>query len=112
MFPCEHGFHADCLLAYVLKENNSSAFQQRVLQLQQKIAAEQVMDANKKLNSPLRRFEELNNIQSRDFQSPEKQLDELVGSECAFCGDLMWKSVDRPLIDNQDSGLLQAWSLA
>jgi len=30
------------------------------------------------------------------------ELDDLVASECIFCGDLMVKLIDKPFIDDDD----------
>ena len=32
----------------------------------------------------------------------QAELDDLIASECVFCGDIMVRDIDKPFIDDQD----------
>ena len=42
-----------------------------------------------------------------DFEA----LDDLVGEQCPYCGEVMAKCVDSPLLTPEDGAEAEAWSL-
>tara|TARA_B100001094_G_C17536051_1_gene486880 strand:- start:280 stop:504 length:225 start_codon:yes stop_codon:yes gene_type:complete len=38
-------------------------------------------------------------------------LDDLVGEQCPYCGEMMAKCVDSPLISSEDAAEAEAWNL-
>ena len=39
------------------------------------------------------------------------ELDEIVASECALCGDIMIKSIDQPFIADDDVDVIASWTV-
>lgn len=43
-------------------------------------------------------------------QNYREDLDDLIASECVYCGELMIRSVDRPFIDEAEyDAVIQSW---
>ena len=72
IFPCRHAFHADCLVNK-LKQEGSVTLKRRISEIQAELGQAGLDEARKKA---MERF------------------DSVVAGECAFCGNLMIKSID------------------
>ncbi|ORX60830.1 hypothetical protein BCR36DRAFT_314682 [Piromyces finnis] len=139
IFPCQHLFHADCLLNSLLKSSPIRR-NKRI-----KMLYEQINEISKKLNSNGMDFlmndnsddddDNANNssglgvfnlIKSGGRSDEEKEsaynakkldklkdeLQELVTSECPLCGDTMISSIDIPFLDNvKESELIASWEI-
>ncbi|EQC35886.1 hypothetical protein SDRG_06635 [Saprolegnia diclina VS20] len=110
LFPCGHAFHAAALRQEMTKHLNS--FQrQTVKQLMQKLQ-------ELSLEPPQSTFQRVANVFSSDKNSADaitalktntnerelvqQKLDEIVASECIFCGEVMIKSIHLPFITDED----------
>lgn len=97
MFPCQHKFHTDCLVAEVMP-HLTTAKRNRVGDIQRQLASqssrEDAANAGKKLPTPVA----LASI--RDQLKTE--LDDLIASECLYCGEIMIKSIDAPFIEPEE----------
>lgn len=130
LFPCSHAFHATALRQEMQKHLNS--FQrQTVKQLIQKLTELSVeMPTTNKFFQPLSAFAFLNLTSSEkeamhpggnDGATPaqsaadaakqslaqeremvQQKLDEIIASECIFCGEVMIKSIHTPFITPDD----------
>lgn len=101
LFPCHHKFHSDCLIGEVLP-NLTSKKRQRVEELQRKVAENEDSRA-----SSLGVRGDNSTDKSKDTKA---ELDDLVASECIYCGDLMVRSIDQPFLDEGDEDLvLSGW---
>ena len=105
-FLCSHSFHSDCLLAVLLKENSTKTFHQKVMHLQERIGIvlmsdESVPASVVQVDSKLRPVQ----------PSFARQLDELIGQDCVYCGEILIKNVDRPLYKIEDTELQSLWAL-
>lgn len=86
LFPCAHAFHADCLVSKVLKMSSP-----RIIR--------RIMDTQKRMTVKL---ESSGGVLSKGIEEIRAELDTLVATDCALCGDLMINTVDVPLIENND----------
>ncbi|KAI8834856.1 Pep3/Vps18/deep orange family-domain-containing protein [Chytridium lagenaria] len=92
IFPCQHVFHQNCLMNEVVK-NVSSARGKRILDLHDKI---QGMPSSEKAT-----LESRQKLLSKTVQDQLKDdLDDLIASDCIFCGDMMIRSISRPMQDD------------
>ncbi|CAF3517562.1 unnamed protein product, partial [Rotaria sp. Silwood2] len=116
IFACGHYFHGDCLFTYVRRlmkrkdENNLD----ETNRLQTSTKGGQISEQNKpKLdksskNSTIQKdIDTVNRLQSiiasgiappsRDMESVQQELDDLVASQCVLCGETAVDYLDQPL---------------
>jgi len=86
VFPCGHSFHGECCLME-LRENTTHQLRKHLEALQHACQAE--------------------GATAGDFEA----LDDLVGEQCPYCGEVMAKCVDSPLLAPEDAAEAEAWSL-
>ncbi|KAI7799511.1 vacuolar protein sorting-associated protein 18 homolog [Triplophysa rosa] len=96
LFLCGHMFHNDCLLQEVIP-NLSGYKQNKLEELQKKLAA--TTQTTKSRHRP----KEEDTVSLGKGQGSREQIksdiDDIVASECVYCGELMIKSIDKPFID-------------
>jgi hypothetical protein len=122
-FPCRHCFHADCLLSTLMKDMFSSTQQRRVIYLQEMIAREEEQQRNYSpgsLPSPTspsatveaKTAKAITKTTSTALEKYRNEFDEMVGADCALCGNYLIQSIDRSFIDERrDAELISRWSL-
>lgn len=120
LFPCEHAFHADCLVAKVMPHLPRKR-QQQVSMLFEKIQSipEAAPGASPLKGGARSSAAAASSLRGRGGaggdgteKAPESatasraelqaQMDEFVAKECLFCGDIMINSVSEPLGDDVD----------
>jgi hypothetical protein len=129
-FPCRHHFHMDCLTAHMIQEFLPKQVQQKLVRLQEWLAQTQEnlerqpkrsslsmdqLNTNAALADPVALraprpndgFEELLQLRSRI----QEAMEELVASECIYCGELMLKTIDKPFISEDEGLLAESWSI-
>ena len=94
LFTCGHKFHSDCLIDEVMPYL-SPARQAKVEELRIEIRALEL------------RGQDTVSVDSRSVKLSRKdqlrsELDDLVASECPYCGEMMLKMIDKPLIEEED----------
>lgn len=100
LFPCQHKFHSDCLIAEVLP-NLTSKKRAKVEDLQRKLAERDESRHSSLILKPD------NTTSKLDVKA---ELDDLVASECIYCGQFMIMSIDKPFINvEEDEEMLQGW---
>ncbi|XP_067928521.1 vacuolar protein sorting-associated protein 18 homolog [Watersipora subatra] len=99
LFPCQHKFHSDCLVAEVLPTLNSH-MRVKVEDLQRRVASrEDTYSVTSVSSTALTQL------------SAKAELDELVATECIFCGDQMIRTIDEPFITAEEyEEALDSWS--
>ncbi|KAJ8667382.1 hypothetical protein QAD02_009044 [Eretmocerus hayati] len=109
VFPCGHRFHSDCLVAALtpmlplesqlrLADLQHQLTQQQ--QQQQTLAAAAQSDAVSSNSASLCSREQL-----------KADIDDLVASECLYCGELMIDSIDKPFIEEGDyDRVMKEWA--
>ncbi|KAK7864534.1 hypothetical protein R5R35_007310 [Gryllus longicercus] len=91
LFPCGHRLHSDCLLAE-LTPLLGAAERARLGDLQRQLVTMSGRDDTVSLGSA--------SMSARDQVKAE--IDDLVASECLYCGERMIRSIDKPFIDDED----------
>jgi len=91
VFPCGHKFHADCLLSEIyptLTEPRKKLLQEHQKKLSEVNRNHDIMSTGSAV------------ISTRD--QIKSDIDEIVASECVYCGDTMLKLIDVPFIPEDD----------
>lgn len=100
LFPCTHKFHMDCLIAEVLPSLQTSKKSQ-VEGLQRKLAETDGSPSNR----PGR------GAGGTARMEVQHKLDDLVSSECIYCGDFMIRCVDKLFVEEEDwEGAVAEWA--
>ncbi|XP_076873703.1 vacuolar protein sorting-associated protein 18 homolog [Brachyhypopomus gauderio] len=98
LFLCGHMFHHDCLVQEVTP-HLSALKQSKLEELQKKLTA--TTQTTKSRHRP----KEEDAVSLGKGQGSREQLksdiDDIIAAECAYCGELMIKSIDKPFIDPQ-----------
>ena len=87
VFPCGHSFHGECCLMELQENLGKWNPTKKHLQALQRTCLEE---------GTVAAFE---------------ALDDLVGEQCPYCGEMMAKCVDSPLISSEDAAEAEAWNL-
>lgn len=111
VFPCEHSFHAQCLIGYVIKQTDKNE-RDRILDLQRRIAV--------LVNSGTTTAEALT-VQNEDapidttntlpVDQLRTHLDEAVAGECPYCGELMLSEIATPFVSSEETEVILSWEI-
>ncbi|XP_015595540.1 vacuolar protein sorting-associated protein 18 homolog isoform X2 [Cephus cinctus] len=101
VFPCGHRFHSDCLVAALTP----------MLSMDQQT---KLADLQRQLTTISNRPEDTNSVISVSLSTKDQikaDIDDLVASECLYCGELMIESIDKPFIEEGDyERVLKEWA--
>ncbi|XP_076650787.1 vacuolar protein sorting-associated protein 18 dor isoform X1 [Halictus rubicundus] len=102
VFPCGHRFHSDCLVA-ALTPMLSMDQRTKLADLQRQL-----------LIAHSNRPEDTTSVGSVSLSRKDRikaDIDELVASECLYCGELMIESIDKPFIEEEDyERVMKEWA--
>ncbi|KAI5058038.1 hypothetical protein GOP47_0026208 [Adiantum capillus-veneris] len=110
VFPCEHSFHAQCLLAHVIKYKDKNEMD-RIMDLQRKLAV--LVNSGSTTNATTAE----NEVSSLDASSMSpvdqlrEQLDDAIAGECPYCGELMITEISRPFIVPDETDEILSWEI-
>jgi len=93
LFSCSHKFHSDCLLEAIMP-HLAAPRQKKLMELQSEVSLLSRETDNASLDSK--------SPHPSRIQQAQAELDDLIASECVFCGDIMVRDIDKPFIDDQD----------
>ncbi|XP_011263387.1 vacuolar protein sorting-associated protein 18 homolog isoform X2 [Camponotus floridanus] len=101
VFPCGHKFHSDCLVAALTP----------MLSMDQRT---KLADLQRQLTAISNRPEDTTSMTSVSLSTRDQikaDIDELVASECLYCGELMIESIDKPFIEEGDyERVMKEWT--
>ncbi|KAL1465924.1 hypothetical protein MTO96_026986 [Rhipicephalus appendiculatus] len=95
LFPCGHMFHGDCLSSEV-QQHSLPTKASRIEDIHRQLAMLGGRDDSASLSSAAG----LPSLTTREKLMNE--LDDLIASECLFCGEIAIRSVDEPFIDPEE----------
>ncbi|XP_060604108.1 vacuolar protein sorting-associated protein 18 homolog isoform X2 [Ruditapes philippinarum] len=98
LFPCQHKFHSDCLIEEILP-NLPGKRGNKVKDLQKKLAERD--DTRQSVVGK----QDPSAVASK--LTAKAELDDLVASECIYCGFYMINSIDKPFLEEDDNS--QGW---
>ncbi|KAJ3120771.1 hypothetical protein HK098_004251 [Nowakowskiella sp. JEL0407] len=105
VFPCQHVFHADCLINQVIRDSNPRQAR-KITELQSQITKELSIwkgnPAEVKGDDPFSKEKPKHEIL-------KEELDELVAGECVLCGDTIIKMIEKPFIMHDETEIVQSW---
>ncbi|XP_061377233.1 vacuolar protein sorting-associated protein 18 homolog [Danaus plexippus] len=90
LFPCSHRFHSDCLRTEILPVL-APARRNKLTDLQKQLTLLSNIELSTVTSSGLPLREVLKN-----------EIDDIVASECLYCGEYMITCIDRPFIADED----------
>ncbi|XP_065072321.1 vacuolar protein sorting-associated protein 18 homolog [Rhopilema esculentum] len=96
-FPCSHVFHSDCLVNEV-SHHIKDKQRKKIEEIQAKLA-------NLTLTSSASMSTVSGSITPGNASAKEQlksELDDIVASECIYCGDVMIRSLDKPFIEESE----------
>ena len=99
IFPCSHAFHNDCLFKHVLPHLNPGQ-RRAVNDLQEQLNAE--LAAGGGSSSGGGGFVSGNKRKATQLEAIQSEIDGYLAAECPFCGDIMIRSIDQPLISEEE----------
>lgn len=101
LFPCTHVFHTDCLMREV-KRTLPQAQRAHLKELKEKLSRSVASGTDIKTavaqGIPIR-------------EQIQSEIDELIASECFYCGDRMIESITEPLITADETNEAREWNL-
>ncbi|KAM3584072.1 tethering complex subunit [Umbelopsis sp. WA50703] len=134
VFPCQHSFHADCLVDRITKYLNTRQIR-RLLDLQEQLSKElsskHSQQQSSGFNSTANKFiHAAGNLKGVIFpgdttmhgnddaairvarsEQLKEELDDIVAGECVLCGDIMIKTIDQPFIGEDEVDVVMSWSV-
>lgn len=113
LFSCNHAFHSNCLYEEVLQHVGESK-KRRIIDLNEKRNREsKSMQASPQwslfgLDTEKHSQPDADKLQST-MMDEMREFDDLIASECPYCGDMMISTVDMPFKDEGED--MREWDL-
>ncbi|CAB4425152.1 unnamed protein product [Rhizophagus irregularis] len=110
IFPCQHAFHAECMINRVTNYLSMGQLL-HLSDLQQKISKE-LNNVNHPPDPAAATYNEDDvAVFVPKIDQLKDELDDLVASECILCGDMMIKTIEQPFINDDENDLLKSWEI-
>ncbi|XP_020710242.2 vacuolar protein sorting-associated protein 18 homolog isoform X2 [Athalia rosae] len=101
VFPCGHRFHSDCLVAALTP----------MLSMEQRT---KLADLQRQLTTISAKQDDTTSIGLATLSTKDQikaDIDDLIASECLYCGELMIDSIDKPFIEEEDyERVMKEWA--
>ncbi|XP_033107072.1 vacuolar protein sorting-associated protein 18 homolog [Anneissia japonica] len=100
LFPCQHMFHSDCLIAEVLP-NLSESKKLKGQELQRKLVTFGTQPTTSSSSNALSAGTSTPDVVTRrDLHDQlRNELDDIIAADCVNCGEIMIRSIDKPFIE-------------
>eukprot|EP01102_Stenamoeba_stenopodia_P010615 TRINITY_DN321_c1_g3_i2.p1 TRINITY_DN321_c1_g3~~TRINITY_DN321_c1_g3_i2.p1 ORF type:complete len:980 (-),score=215.52 TRINITY_DN321_c1_g3_i2:2222-5161(-) len=117
LFPCQHIFHADCLIKEMMN-HLSNTKQNRVKDIRDKMAniansanTQKGGAGNWSLLQSLALSSDDSAVvpQMTSAEQLKAELDDLCASDCIYCSEIMIKSIDEPFVGENESAAIRSW---
>ncbi|OXU27272.1 hypothetical protein TSAR_013576 [Trichomalopsis sarcophagae] len=113
VFPCGHRFHSDCLVA-ALTPMLPLERQTRLAELQHQLTLASTRPDELAKQNQSTHSGSADGSASASLSTKEQikaDFDDLVASECLYCGELMIDSIDKPFIEEEDyERVMKEWA--
>ncbi|GMM34559.1 tethering complex subunit [Saccharomycopsis crataegensis] len=109
VFPCQHVFHVDCLINFILDSSNKNYKLKKHL-----LAVLKKNQIGLPSNSLLPGANKGNKVKINNNAKISKELEDLVSEKCVMCSDLNIDSIDETFINNSsniDRQMMDEWEL-
>ncbi|KAF5180254.1 Vacuolar sorting protein [Thalictrum thalictroides] len=106
VFPCGHAFHAQCLIAHIMRCGDQTQAEYILdLQKQLTLLGNETRDSNGTIT------EEGSITSMTPADKLRLQLDDAIASECPFCGDLMIREISLPFVLPAEAEYASSWDI-
>ncbi|XP_071954720.1 vacuolar protein sorting-associated protein 18 homolog [Antedon mediterranea] len=108
LFPCQHMFHSDCLIAEVLP-NLSESKKSKVEELQRRLVTFAMQPATSSANLSGGTTPDV--VSRRDLHDQlRNELDDIIAADCVNCGEIMIRSINKPFIEPSEyESAINSW---
>eukprot|EP00249_Psilotum_nudum_P014604 c24909_g1_i1 orf=639-3668(-) len=113
VFPCEHAFHAQCLISHVLKHTDENG-RDCILDLQHRILeiVNSGMPVLSGRQSSMPDGDDVSVDSGRTaIDQLRAQLDDAIAGECPYCGELIINEIALPFISSEEQDLVNSWEI-
>ncbi|KAI8002200.1 Vacuolar sorting protein 18 [Camellia lanceoleosa] len=107
VFPCGHAFHAQCLIAHVIRCTHRHQAEY-ILDLQKQLT---LLGGESKKDSNGTLIEEESITSMTPMDKIRSQLDDAIACECPFCSDLMIREISLPFILPGEAHEAASWEI-
>lgn len=102
VFPCNHEYHADCLINRVTKYLPTRQIR-KLADIQEQLSRE--FKAARTMQA-----EDEKDITNR-IETLRYELDDIVAHQCVMCGDIMINSIHIPFISEDEADYAASWAI-
>lgn len=107
VFPCGHAFHAQCLIAHITRCTDPEQAE-HILDLQKQLTlmtgeTRRDSDGSLTVQEPIASMNQVDKIRF--------QLDDVIASECPFCGELMIREIALPFVLPEEEQEVDSWEI-
>ncbi|KAJ1958961.1 tethering complex subunit [Dispira parvispora] len=108
-FPCQHTFHAECLVNKVTKHLLPRR-RQRVLECQRELT--KLLVTKRAGSTDTNGQQDDTNPTHHLVAQLKAELDGIVAAECVLCGDMMIRTIDKQFVDeDKEHELVTSWAV-
>ena len=101
VFPCNHAFHMDCLVTELMPQLKEK-------QRNKLAELKQLLHSPSYFSSP--RSETVSTGSQPSPESLKSEIEDIIASECIYCGELMIRSIDKPFISADEyEDAMKSW---
>ncbi|XP_024543759.1 vacuolar protein sorting-associated protein 18 homolog isoform X2 [Selaginella moellendorffii] len=107
VFPCEHCFHTECLINYMLK-TGEKAERDRILELKKRMS---VLAVEKPPHSKKDYLAEEEESGIHPLDQANAEIAEIVANECPHCGERSVRDLWKPFVPPREAEYAASWEI-